>query len=190
MKDATDTLAKVLLHTNSRTVNISTAHLKIAGDNSVFGNIPTNTYGSGLQTPMYSGSQTPMHGAATPRAASTPSHDGGTEGRAFRAQVVSIQFLHPFFFFFFFSSVYLGSQTPSYDGARTPNYMGDGSAWDANVPNTPHADTPGNWDDAPEDGPPTSYDPGSSINSPYTVRGEVGGGGSLLWWFCASDSVL
>lgn len=134
VKDSTETLARVELHTNCKTISVDRGRLaiisgqdKAGGGATVYGHTPM--YGSG-QTPMYGnqtpsyGNQTPMYGNQTPSygGSRTPNHDGNRTPN-------------------------YGSRTPSHDpsrtpshggeGARTPSHAGIGGAWDPTQPNTP-----------------------------------------------------
>ncbi|KAL1446878.1 hypothetical protein MTO96_044459, partial [Rhipicephalus appendiculatus] len=58
VKDATETTARVELHTKCQTISVDRTRISVVG---------TPMYGSGSQTPMYqSGSRTPMYGSQTP----------------------------------------------------------------------------------------------------------------------------
>ncbi|XP_053908888.1 transcription elongation factor SPT5-like isoform X1 [Cuculus canorus] len=107
VKDATESTARVELHSTCQTISVDRQRLTTVGSRrpggmaSAYGRTPnvrisqTPMYGSGSRTPMY-GSQTPLHdGSRTP---------------------------------------HYGSQTPLHDGSRTPAQSG---AWDPNNPNTP-----------------------------------------------------
>ncbi|XP_031557165.1 transcription elongation factor SPT5-like [Actinia tenebrosa] len=112
VKDATETTARVELHSNCKTISVDRTRLNPisgptkAGGASSYARTPM--YGS--QTPMY-GSQTPMHGSRTPMYGSqTPTHGDGSR------------------------TPHYGSMTPSHDPSRTPLH---GGAWDPTQPNTP-----------------------------------------------------
>ncbi|XP_053908890.1 transcription elongation factor SPT5-like isoform X3 [Cuculus canorus] len=116
VKDATESTARVELHSTCQTISVDRQRLTTVGSRrpggmaSAYGRTPnvrisqTPMYGSGSRTPMY-GSQTPLHdGSRTP---------------------------------------HYGSQTPLHDGSRTPAQSG---AWDPNNPNTPSRWAPQNPD--------------------------------------------
>ncbi|KAK3743846.1 hypothetical protein QZH41_011853, partial [Actinostola sp. cb2023] len=112
VKDATETTARVELHSNCKTISVDKSRLNIisgptrAGGSSSYARTPM--YGS--QTPMY-GSQTPMHGSRTPMYGSqTPTHGDGSR------------------------TPHSGAMTPSHDPSQTPLH---GGAWDPTQPNTP-----------------------------------------------------
>ncbi|XP_033102671.1 transcription elongation factor SPT5-like isoform X2 [Anneissia japonica] len=107
VKDATETTARVELHSMFKTITVDRNRLnpvggqKRSGASTYYARTPM--YGS--QTPMYgSGSRTPMYGSQT------PVHDGSRTPH------------------------YDSSQTPLHDGSQTPGRSG---AWDPNNPNTP-----------------------------------------------------
>ncbi|CAM9491533.1 unnamed protein product [Lampetra planeri] len=108
VKDATESTARVELHSTCQTISVDRTRLhsmrdgiRRTGQTSTYGRTPM--YGS--QTPMYgSGSRTPMYGSQTPL------HDTGNR------------------------TPHYGSQTPLHDGSRTPGQSG---AWDPSNANTP-----------------------------------------------------
>uniref|UniRef100_A0A8D3CKL1 Transcription elongation factor SPT5 n=1 Tax=Scophthalmus maximus TaxID=52904 RepID=A0A8D3CKL1_SCOMX len=107
VKDATESTARVELHSTCQTISVDRQRLtamgakRHSGMTSAHGRTPM--YGS--QTPMYgTGSRTPMYGSQTPL------HDAGNR------------------------TPHYGSQTPLHDGSRTPGQSG---AWDPSNPNTP-----------------------------------------------------
>ncbi|XP_077549814.1 transcription elongation factor subunit Spt5 [Haemaphysalis longicornis] len=111
VKDATETTARVELHTKCQTISVDRSRIAVVGSASKGGTggvssyNRTPMYGSGSQTPMYqSGSRTPMYGSQTPlyEAGSRTPHYGG-------------------------------GQTPLHDGSRTPVH----GAWDPTASNTP-----------------------------------------------------
>ncbi|XP_013417126.1 transcription elongation factor SPT5 [Lingula anatina] len=89
VKDATDTTARVELHSSCKTISVDKTRIRSVSDGRPGGASSytprTPMYGSGGQTPMYGsrtpmyGSQTPLHdGSRTPHYGSqTPLHDGG-----------------------------------------------------------------------------------------------------------------
>ncbi|KAM7282267.1 transcription elongation factor SPT5 [Ixodes scapularis] len=111
VKDATESTARVELHTKCQTISVDRSRIAVVGSASKGGGGGVSTYnrtpmyGSGSQTPMYSsGSRTPMYGSQTPlyEAGSRTPHFGG-------------------------------GQTPVHDGSRTPVH----GAWDPTTANTP-----------------------------------------------------
>ncbi|MGH0148415.1 UNVERIFIED_CONTAM: hypothetical protein FKN15_014145 [Acipenser sinensis] len=107
VKDATESTARVELHSTCQTISVDRQRLTTVGAKRHGG--MTSTHGRtpmyGSQTPMYgTGSRTPMYGSQTPL------HDAGNR------------------------TPHYGSQTPLHDGSRTPGQSG---AWDPNNPNTP-----------------------------------------------------
>ncbi|MBN3309999.1 SPT5H factor, partial [Amia calva] len=107
VKDATESTARVELHSTCQTISVDRQRLTTVGARRHGG--MTSTHGRtpmyGSQTPMYgTGSRTPMYGSQTPL------HDAGNR------------------------TPHYGSQTPLHDGSRTPGQSG---AWDPNNPNTP-----------------------------------------------------
>ena len=161
VKDATDSTARVELHSKCQTVSVDRTRIAIVGGSakagavSTYSQTPAQAEG-GRDTPMYAaGSRTPMYGSQTPL------YDGSR-------------------------TPHYGSMTPSHDGSRTPGQSG---AWDPTVTNTParlnndfddyfdesspspaynpatpgsayHADTP--------QGPYTPHTPGTSYSSDHT----------------------
>ena len=104
VKDATEALARVELHSSPLTINVDKTHLSVVSDQK-----------SGSQTvahtPMF-GLQTPMHGSTTPRWGATPMHHGArTPMHGNMTPDVG-------------SRTPYGSETPLHDPSRTP------SAWD------------------------------------------------------------
>ena len=120
VKDATDTLARVELHTSCQTISVDKSRVALlnqpkggATDARVatpaYNLSKTPAYGS--RTPMHGGGMTPSYGAMTPSYGSmTPSHDFGNR------------------------TPHYGSMTPAHDGSMTP---GRANAWDPTNPNTP-----------------------------------------------------
>ncbi|XP_028399581.1 transcription elongation factor SPT5-like [Dendronephthya gigantea] len=107
VKDATETTARVELHSNCKTISVDRSRINVVG-------APTRGGSTHSRTPMY-GSQTPMYGSQTPGSrtpmygSQTPTHDGSR-------------------------TPHYGSMTPSHDGSRTPLH---GGAWDPSSANTP-----------------------------------------------------
>lgn len=107
VKDATESTARVELHSTCQTISVDRQRLTTMGAKRHSGQ--TSTHGRtpmyGSQTPMYgTGSRTPMYGSQT------PIHEAGSR------------------------TPHYGSQTPLHDGSRTPGQSG---AWDPSNPNTP-----------------------------------------------------
>ena len=121
VKDATDSLARVELHTDCRTISVDRNRLAFisgqvkGGGVTAYGHTPLYSQG---QTPMY-GNQTPMHGSRTPMYGNqTPMHDG-SRTPSYRTPSHA-------------------PSTPSHDPSRTPSHGGGGGgAWDPAQPNTP-----------------------------------------------------
>uniref|UniRef100_A0A182U6J2 Transcription elongation factor SPT5 n=1 Tax=Anopheles melas TaxID=34690 RepID=A0A182U6J2_9DIPT len=142
VKDATETTARVELHSSCQTISVDRNHIAIvdggatkAGSVSSYMRTPSRTpAGSyGAQTPVYSGSKTPLHGSQTPQ------YDPG-------------------------SRTPYGSMTPSHDGSMTPRH----GAWDPTVSNTPARSN--DFDFMEEPSPSPGYNPstpGYQINTPY-----------------------
>lgn len=171
VKDATDTTARVELHTKCQTINVDLQRLTIV-DNNTKTSIRTPS-GASFSTPTQIGSQTPMAGTGsrTPMYGSqTPMHDGSR-------------------------TPHYGSATPRYDGSATPSHeRSGGSAWDPTSMNTPRNDFDEDWDEQPPSASlnPTTpgyqaetpdghgpYTPGSALNyathSPYTNPSPLDG---------------
>lgn len=111
VKDATESTARVELHTSCQTISVDRNHIAIVGapskDGSVtsYGRTPARTPGYGSHTPIYAaaGSKTPLLGSQTP--------NWDSEGR----------------------TPYNSSMTPLHDGSMTPRH----GAWDPSFSNTP-----------------------------------------------------
>ena len=109
VKDATDTTARVELHSNCQTISVDKNRVSVVGGGPKAGSLSTYNktplYSGGGQTPMYGagGSRTPMYGSQTPQ------YDGSRTPQ-------------------------YGSQTPLHDGSATPGRSG---AWDPSISNTP-----------------------------------------------------
>uniref|UniRef100_A0A4W3HGL2 Transcription elongation factor SPT5 n=1 Tax=Callorhinchus milii TaxID=7868 RepID=A0A4W3HGL2_CALMI len=125
VKDATESTARVELHSTCQTISVDRQRLttvdskKKGGLTSAYSRTPM--YGS--QTPMYgSGSRTPMYGSQTPL------HDGSR-------------------------TPHYGSQTPIHDGSRTPGQSGAWDPNNPNTPsrNDDEYDFP--YDDEPSPSP-------------------------------------
>ena len=110
VKDATESTARVELHSSCQTISVDRNHIAVVGapakDGSTtsFRATPGRTpgYNTGSATPTYSGNKTPLHGSATPQ------YDIG-------------------------SRTPYGGMTPSHDGSMTPR----NDAWNSAVQNTP-----------------------------------------------------
>lgn len=95
IKDATDSTARVELHSSCQTISVDRNHIAVVGATAKDGSVstyrtPNRTPGYGSQTPIYVGSKTPLHGSQTPQydagsrtpyGAMTPSHDGSMTPR-------------------------------------------------------------------------------------------------------------
>ena len=165
VKDATDTTARVELHTKCQTISVDLVRLAIVDARNVSGGAAgsgsSRTPGGGFSfaTPAY-GAQTPSgggggggaHGARTPMHGSqTPMHDGSR-------------------------TPHYGAQTPRYDGSATPSADrgGGGSAWDPSNINTPRNDFEDDWDEQPPSASLNPTTPGYSM--PETPDLSAGGG--------------
>lgn len=143
VKDATESTARVELHSSCQTISVDRNHIAVVGMTGKEGSVssyirtPSRTPGSsyGAQTPIYiGGSKTPLHGSQT------PSYDVGNRT--------------PY-----------GSMTPSHEGSMTPRH----GVWDPAVANTPARshDFEYNMD---EPTPSPNYNPstpGYQINTPF-----------------------
>uniref|UniRef100_A0A8B9JXV3 Transcription elongation factor SPT5 n=1 Tax=Astyanax mexicanus TaxID=7994 RepID=A0A8B9JXV3_ASTMX len=123
VKDATESTARVELHSTCQTISVDRQRLtsvyRQGGMTSTHGRTPM--YGS--QTPMYgSGSRTPMYGSQTPL------HDGSR-------------------------TPHYGSQTPLHDGSRTPGQSGAWDPNNPNTPSRPDDDYEFGYDDEPSPSP-------------------------------------
>lgn len=169
VKDATETMARVELHTKCQTIGVDIQRLTIVdGTNKTSIKTPS---GSSFATPMYNGAATPMHGGSrTPMHGSqTPMHDGSR-------------------------TPHYGSTTPRPDGGMTPMHDRGGSAWDPTSMQTPRNDFEDDWDEQPPSASlnPTTpgyqaetpdahgpFTPGSALNyathSPYTNPSPLDG---------------
>lgn len=140
IKDATESTARVELHSSCQTISVDRNHIAVVGQPlptftpSSSSRTPGRTPGYGSATPVYSGAKTPLHGSATPQ------YDIG-------------------------SRTPYGSQTPSHDGGATPRQ----GAWDPMVTNTPARPNDFDYEDAsPGYNPSTpGYQIGSSF-APHT----------------------
>ncbi|XP_058819895.1 transcription elongation factor SPT5 [Topomyia yanbarensis] len=142
VKDATESTARVELHSSCQTISVDRNHIAVVGTTPKEGSVssyirtPSRTPGSsyGAQTPVYAGSKTPLHGSQT------PSYDIGNRT--------------PY-----------GSMTPSHDGSMTPRH----GAWDPAVTNTPARSNDFDFN-MEEPSPSPGYNPstpGYQINTPF-----------------------
>ncbi|KAF4530960.1 hypothetical protein B566_EDAN011341 [Ephemera danica] len=143
VKDATESTARVELHSTCQTISVDRSHIAGVGmptkDGSFTSYSRTPLYGAGNATPMYrEGSKTPMMGSQTPM------YDSGSR------------------------TPHYGSMTPSHDGSRTPGQSG---AWDPSVSNTPARS--GDLDNYSLDDPSPSpgYNPSTPGYQPDTPAG-------------------
>lgn len=151
VKDATESTARVELHSKCQTISVDRTRLAVVGGPNKGGLSSysrTPMYGS--QTPMYgSGSRTPMYGSQTPQ------YEAGSR------------------------TPHYGSQTPVHDGSRTPSHGGAWDPSNANTPArsgdfedyhfdepspspTYNPATPGYQPETPQ-GPYTPQTPGSAV---------------------------
>jgi len=120
VKDATDTTARVELHTTCQTISVDLVRLTVVDSAKVFGRTP----GGSFATPVQHGGQTPVVGSRTPLYGSqTPMHDGSR-------------------------TPHYGGATPRYDGGATPSDR-HSSAWDPTSTVTPRNDFEDDWDEQP-----------------------------------------
>ncbi|CAL1541166.1 unnamed protein product [Lymnaea stagnalis] len=144
VKDATETTARIELHSSCKTISVDRTRLSsLTGSKPAGGQ--TSTYAG--RTPSYGG-QTPIYGSRTPMYGSqTPLHDGSR-------------------------TPHYGGATPSHEsGGRTPS-GGGMSAWDPSNANTPsrNNDFEYNYDDSPSPAEfgatPNPATPGYHADSP------------------------
>jgi transcription elongation factor SPT5 len=148
VKDATDTTARVELHTKCQTISVDLVRLSVV-DQSAKAVARTPGGSFTMQTPMQGtlGSQTPMAGlgSRTPMYGSqTPMHDGSR-------------------------TPHYGSATPRYDGGATPSHSAAGersSAWDPTSINTPRNDFEEDWDEQPPSASLNPTTPGYQAETP------------------------
>ncbi|XP_008545708.1 transcription elongation factor SPT5 [Microplitis demolitor] len=143
VKDATETTARVELHSTCQTISVDRSHIANVGvptkDGGFSSYSRTPAYAAGGQTPMYArdGAKTPMHGSQTPM------YENGSR------------------------TPHYGSMTPSHDGSRTPGQSG---AWDPTVTNTPARNNDFDSYSMEEGGSP-GYAPGyPSTGGPFTPQ--------------------
>ncbi|XP_040298487.1 transcription elongation factor SPT5 isoform X1 [Bufo bufo] len=125
VKDATESTARVELHSTCQTISVDRQRLTTVGARRPGGMTSTHArtpiYGS--QTPMYAtGSRTPMYGSQT------PVHDGSR-------------------------TPYYGSQTPLHDGSRTPAQSGAWDPNNPNTPSRADEEYDYRYDDEPSPSP-------------------------------------
>uniref|UniRef100_A0A8C7J0G1 Transcription elongation factor SPT5 n=1 Tax=Oncorhynchus kisutch TaxID=8019 RepID=A0A8C7J0G1_ONCKI len=125
VKDATESTARVELHSTCQTISVDRQRLTTMGAKRHGG--MTSTHGRtpmyGSQTPMYgTGSRTPMYGSQTPL------HDGSR-------------------------TPHYGSQTPLHDGSRTPGQSGAWDPNNPNTPSRADDDYEFGYDDEPSPSP-------------------------------------
>lgn len=146
VKDATESTARVELHTQCQTISVNRDHITNAGVPSKDGGFtsyrtPGRTPALGATTPHYTGgNKTPMHGAQT------PSYEVGSR------------------------TPHYGSATPLHDGSRTPSGHG---AWDPNVTNTPARTNEHDAYSLEDASPSPGYNPstpGYQAGGPYTPQ--------------------
>ncbi|KAJ8683478.1 hypothetical protein QAD02_019270 [Eretmocerus hayati] len=145
VKDATESTARVELHSTCQTISVDRSHIANVGvptkDGSFSSYSRTPAYGAGSNTPMYSGAggKTPMHGSG----GQTPMYETGSR------------------------TPHYGSMTPSHDaGSRTPGQSG---AWDPTVTNTPARTSDFDGYNIDEAGSP-GYAPGYPSGGPFTPQ--------------------
>ncbi|XP_029699430.1 transcription elongation factor SPT5 isoform X3 [Takifugu rubripes] len=125
VKDATESTARVELHSTCQTISVDRQRLTTMGAKRHSGmtsaHSRTPMYGS--QTPMYgTGSRTPMYGSQTPL------HDGSR-------------------------TPHYGSQTPLHDGSRTPGQSGAWDPSNPNTPSRNEEEYDFGYDDEPSPSP-------------------------------------
>lgn len=144
IKDATESTARVELHSSCQTISVDRNHIAVVGAPSKDGSIssfrtPNRTPGYGSATPQYSGgSKTPLHGSHTPL------YDIG-------------------------SRTPYGGMTPGPEGSMTPRP--ETSAWNPAVNNTPARPNDFNDYSLEEQSPSPGYNPstpGGGYNQTFT----------------------
>ncbi|XP_037941667.1 transcription elongation factor SPT5-like [Teleopsis dalmanni] len=146
VKDATESTARVELHTSCQTISVDRNHISIVGapgkegNVSTYGRTPSRTPGYGSQTPVYAamGSKTPLLGNQTP--------NWDAESR----------------------TPYTSAMTPLHEGSMTPRH----GAWDPNVTNTPARSNDFDYnieDPSPSPGYNPST-PGYQVNTPFAPQ--------------------
>uniref|UniRef100_A0A3Q2X824 Transcription elongation factor SPT5 n=1 Tax=Haplochromis burtoni TaxID=8153 RepID=A0A3Q2X824_HAPBU len=123
VKDATESTARVELHSTCQTISVDRQRLTTVYRPSGFTSTHVRTPIYGSQTPMYGvGSRTPMYGSQTPL------HDGSR-------------------------TPHYGSQTPLHDGSRTPGQSGAWDPSNPNTPSRNEEDYDFGYDDEPSPSP-------------------------------------
>lgn len=155
VKDATDTTARVELHTKCQTISVDLVRLTIVDNAKMFSRTP----GGSFATPVQHGGQTPMHsmsGSRTPMYGSqTPMHDGSR-------------------------TPHYGGATPRYDGGATPSANDrNSSAWDPTSTVTPRNDFEDDWDDQPPSANLNPTTPGYQAETPESHAGPFTPGSAL-----------
>lgn len=155
VKDATDTTARVELHTKCQTISVDLVRLTIVDNAKMFSRTP----GGSFATPVQHGGQTPMHsmsGSRTPMYGSqTPMHDGSR-------------------------TPHYGGATPRYDGGATPSANDrHSSAWDPTSTVTPRNDFEDDWDDQPPSANLNPTTPGYQAETPESHAGPFTPGSAL-----------
>lgn len=144
MQDATESTARVELHSKCQTVSVDRTRIAVVGGSAKAGALSTYnqtpaSYTEGYDTPAYSAGRTPQYGAQTPQ------YDGSR-------------------------TPHYGGATPSHDGSRTPGQSG---AWDPTITNTParsndYEDYDYDQNPSPAYSPAT---PGSAFHGTDTAQG-------------------
>jgi transcription elongation factor SPT5 len=144
IKDATESTARVELHSSCQTISVDRNHIAVVGALAKDGGVssfrtPNRTPGYGSATPSYmSGSKTPLHGSQTPQYENM----GGRT---------------PY-----------GGMTPSHDSGMTPRHE---SAWNPAIANTPARATEFSDFTLDETSPSPGYNPstpGGGYNQTFT----------------------
>lgn len=168
VKDATDTTARVELHSKCQTISVDLARLNVVDATRPPNRTPGGTFSTpsynlgsqtplaglgsrtpmyGSQTPMHDGSRTPHYGSATPRydGGQTPSHSSGTaEDRGGKKD----------------------HEGPSTSGTANLPKKSSNSAWDPTSINTPRNDFEEDWDEQPPSASLNPTTPGYSAETP------------------------
>lgn len=129
IKDATESTARVELHSSCQTISVDRNHISVVGvpakdgSASVIGRTPSGRTPNVFNTPIYTGSKTPVHGSQTPQyhmdgsrtpyGAMTPLQDGSMTPRH-------------------------GSWNPSSTPPRSNDYIEYADASPSFTPSTPH----------------------------------------------------
>lgn len=155
VKDATDTTARVELHTKCQTISVDLVRLSIVDSAKTFSRTP----GGSFATPVQHGGQTPtggLSGSRTPLYGSqTPMHDGSR-------------------------TPHYGGATPRYDGGATPSANDrHSSAWDPTSTVTPRNDFEDDWDEQPPSASLNPTTPGYQAETPESHAGPFTPGSAL-----------